>query len=332
MPAILASAAEASPEDARAVLVHAWAEGVRNRELLVALHNATLVRDCTDGIAAIETALAESPDDPELLNLLAMQWLVQGDLSCSRTALESAARAAAPPPEVFANLARLEIREGQAGAAASRVAAFESAGGDALTAHRLRAQLCLMRRDFVRAEEHLRAALALEENALTLRELADLLLSVGRPEDAIPLYLRILQSAEENAEVWGNLAYAQLEVGQAGAAERAARRAIEVTERYSPAWRTLGRVQLARGEGAAATVSLRRAIALGGLSERDLLRTRCFLADAYLTGGDPERAVAELRRVATELGVDANEIPGPDAGSDEYLRLRALCRARLGVR
>jgi tetratricopeptide (TPR) repeat protein len=286
------------PEDARAWAILAWAlpEG-RSAE-----------RE-----AALRKAVAIAPEDPELLNLLALEVRLERP----EEAAELASRAAELAPwsawirsgraTVLADLDRCEEAAAEArfvrararrdgedksawserlgqrcGAPKARAGVLARDAGDAIAQGRLEAALRLAD-----------AALASDpENAVAWNERGRALAVSHRLPEAERAYRRAVELDPRQPYAWRNLGGALEHQGKGAEAIEAFRRQTEVTPKQPQAWRELGLVLEREKRPGEAIAPLERAIELAPKDATALLA----LGRVQVAAGTPKRAIESFER------------------------------------
>lgn len=209
--------------------------------------------------AVLRGLLAEAPDDPAALSLLAGAALARGDSARAQAMLEAALQANPRDAPTLANLAMLHAGAGRAEAAGLCLDRAEGLAGPTPGTRALRARL---------------------------------LAASGEVAAAGALLEALCREQPEAAERHYELGVHHLSVGEAAAAEAAFRAAISRDPGLAEAWHNLGQVLVGRGALADGTGCLRRALLLRPGEPA----TVAMLAEALLRGGEAGAAAAEARR------------------------------------
>jgi len=159
------------------------------------------------------------------------------------------------------------LREGRPSAAAALASAVLATAGGAPAARRsalvLRAQAHEELRDFRRAIDDLRAALALDRrDARIHNRLGILLADSGDTNGAIGAFAAAVEVDPTHGRAWNNLGNALRTVGRIADALAALRRAVQAGPDNVIAWSNLGLVERELGDHPAAMASFGRALAL----------------------------------------------------------------------
>ncbi len=211
--------------------------------------------------------LAEHPDEPDALHLLGLLTFENGNAA---GAAELIRRAIAGRPNVVdyhLNLARVLRAGGRAGGRADEaVAALRQAVAmNPLTpaaTHRELAQLLIAVGKPAEAAGPMEAAVGLEPTAESLALLGELLAGAGRLPEAYRAVLRAIQLRPDWAAAHAVLAAIQDRQGDLGPAEASYRRAMGIEPASADVCNNLGSVVLRQGRAAEAAEVLRRAVML----------------------------------------------------------------------
>jgi len=196
-----------------------------------------------DAVGITDAALREDPADADLLLAHGLSWLGCDELGRAQRALMSAVRAAPGWAEPWRRLAELLILRRSYGRAADVVERGLAAAGDD-------AELCVIGREASRLHgltERLgrfRRAPDTEDAAL----LAQHLLSLGRPDEAVEVTGRALECDSDDEDVLlvhGRILVAR---GELGAARECFSRLVELAPDFGEAWRCMGDVLWRLGE------------------------------------------------------------------------------------
>lgn len=159
--------------------------------------------------------------------------------------------------------------------------------------HQLMAEASLAQQDLAQAEKEYRAALKADPNLVeVLVELADLLRSQFRFDEAIELYTRASKSSPKNYRSVYGLGAAFLFKEEPERAIEYFRRALEIDPNSAAAQLALGDALLRAGQPAEAVKELRRATEL----QPEMRQAFTLLARAHNRLGERAQAVAALRR------------------------------------
>lgn len=163
--------------------------------------------------------------------------------------------------------------------------------------HQLMAEAYLAQQDLSQAEKEYRAALKADPDLVeALVELADLLRSQFRFDEAIELYTQALEISPKNYPSVYGLGAASLFKEEPERAIEFFRRALEIDANSSAARLALGDALLRAGQPAEAVKELRRAAEL----QPEMRQAFTLLARAYNRLGEREHA-AEALRMADEI-------------------------------
>jgi len=216
---LVRQARELAPADPRPLL----------QELQIAL-TANRLEDAKAILARLERLL---PGDSEILPLRARLAEQQGRLDEAAALLTAAAEAAPSWPNLF-RLATLEAKRGRIGEARRRIGEILRQAPDNAWARRELGQLELLYGDLARAET------IYEENAASaprrsLNNLGTARLLRGRYQEAVDAYRRSLALEPDHVVTLVNLADAEIELGRAGEAETLYRQALAHLEKNEKA-------------------------------------------------------------------------------------------------
>lgn len=284
--------------EAEAVLARAAALGRDDPWLAAALGRALVeTGKPAEAMERLEAALAANPDDGTARYYLARAAIALGDGGKALAALQELRRRDPGSP-------RVDLLEGDLHLAQGSLAAAEAAYS---RAHRAApSNISLVRLTGVQwaQGEREKVIRALEswvgeypQDALTLFELGNRYLIMGRDPDALATFRRFLDLSPNSALALNNVAWLSRDQDPQGAL-RAARRAVDLAGDWAPALDTLGVLLTQSGEFKEAQGVLERAVAV----EPDNASYRLHLARAVLGQGDADGARAALAPLRERSG------------------------------
>jgi putative PEP-CTERM system TPR-repeat lipoprotein len=243
------------------------------------------------------------PENPSGATLAGIAHGGKGDPAAARAAFRRALAIQPGAPDASANLAVLELREGNATEALAILREALKQNPDHLPTLLRVAQLEHQTGEAAQARERLNAYIATHRDALAPRiALAQLHLRDGEAQPALDLVEGVLARNPDNAALLAIVGQGQLAAGRPADAARVLKQLVEKQPGSADAHYLLARAYLATGDQAGYRIELEKTLEIAP----DRLPAKLELAGVAVQQGDMTTA----KRLAGEMTATAPEDPG----------------------